>query len=173
MDVDSYEFRLISRWIEQGMPYGSDKDAYVAGIKCLPEGRVMDRGADQQITVIATYSDGTTEDVTRMALFEANDTEMAEATNTGMIKTLDLAGEVAIMARYQGQVSTFRATVPLGADIAFVPASKNFIDDAVFGKLKVLGIPPSPLADDATFLPSFHRRLRHTADRRAGPSISR
>ncbi len=152
MDVDSYEFRLISRWIEQGMPYGSDKDAYVAGIKCLPEGRVMDRGADQQITVIATYSDGTTEDVTRMALFEANDTEMAEATNTGMIKTLDLAGEVAIMARYQGQVSTFRATVPLGADIAFVPASKNFIDDAVFGKLKVLGIPPSPLADDATFL---------------------
>ena len=152
MDVDSYEFRLISRWIEQGMPYGSDKDAYVAGIKCLPEGRVMDRGADQQITVIATYSDGTTEDVTRMALFEANDTEMAEATNTGMIKTLDLAGEVAIMARYQGQVSTFRATVPLGADIAFVPASKNFIDDAVFGKLKVLAIPPSPLADDATFL---------------------
>ncbi len=152
MDVDSYEFRLISRWVEQGMPYGSDKDAYVAGIKCLPEGRVMDRGADQQITVIATYSDGTTEDVTRMALFEANDTEMAEATNTGMIKTLDLAGEVAIMARYQGQVSTFRATVPLGADVASVPASKNFIDDAVFGKLKVLGIPPSPLADDATFL---------------------
>ncbi len=152
MDVDSYEFRLISRWVEQGMPYGSDKDAYVTGIKCLPEGRIMDRGSDQQITVIATYSDGTTEDVTRMALFEANDSEMAEATNTGMIKTLDLAGEVAIMARYQGQVSTFRGTVPLGAEVANVPASKNFIDDAVFGKLKVLGIPPSPLADDATFL---------------------
>ena len=152
MDVDSYEFRLISRWVEQGMPYGSDKDAYVAGIKCLPEGRVMDRGADQQITVIANYSDGTTEDVTRMALFEANDSEMAEATNTGMIKTLDLAGEVAIMARYQGQVSTFRATIPLGADIPSIPPSKGFIDDAVFGKLKLLGIPPSPVADDATFL---------------------
>lgn len=152
MEVDSYEFRLIARWIEQGTPYGSEKDAYVTGIKCLPEGRVMDRGADQQITVIAAYSDGTTEDVTRMALFEANDTEMAEATNTGMVKTLDLAGEVAIMARYQGQVSTFRATIPLGADIAAIPPSKNFIDEAVFGKLKVLGIPPSPLADDATFL---------------------
>ncbi len=152
MDVDSYEFRLISRWIEQGMPYGLDTDAYVTGIKCLPEGRIMDRGADQQITVMAVYSDGTTEDVTRMALFEANDTEMAEATNTGMIKTLDLAGEVAIMARYQGTVSTFRATVPLGAEIAAIPPSKGFIDDAVFGKLKVLGIPPSPVADDATFL---------------------
>jgi hypothetical protein len=152
MEVESYEFRLIARWIEQGMPYGSDKDAYVASIKCLPEGRIMDRGADQQITVIANYSDGTTEDVTRMALFEANDTEMAEATNTGMVKTLDLAGEVAIMARYQGQVSTFRATIPLGADIQALPPSKNFIDEAVFGKLRVLGIPPSPLADDATFL---------------------
>jgi hypothetical protein len=152
MEVDSYEFRLIARWIEQGMPYGSDSDPHVVSIKCLPEGRIMDRGADQQITVMATYSDGSTEDVTRMALFEANDTEMAEATNTGMVKTLDLAGEVAIMARYQGQVSTFRATIPLGADIAQLPPSRNFIDDAVFGKLKVLGIPPSPVADDSTFL---------------------
>lgn len=152
MEADSYEFRLIARWIEQGMPYGSDKDAYVTSIKCLPVGRIMDRGADQQITVIANYSDGTTEDVTRMALFEANDTEMAESTNTGMVKTLDLAGEVAIMARYQGQVSTFRATIPLGADIPSLPPAKSFIDEAVFGKLKVLGIPPSPVADDATFL---------------------
>lgn len=152
MEADSYEYRLIARWIEQGMPYGSDNDPVVTSIKCLPEGRIMDRGSDQQITVIATYSDGTVEDVTRMALFEANDTEMAEATNTGLVKTLDLSGEVAIMARYQGQVSTFRATIPLGADIASLPPAKNFIDEAVFGKLKVLGIPPSPLADDATFL---------------------
>ena len=152
MDVDSYEYRILYRWIEQGMPYGSPEDPVVTGIQCLPQGRVMDRGSDQQITVLATYSDGTTEDVTRMALFEANDTEMAEATNTGMIKTLDLAGEVAIMARYQGQVSTFRATIPLGADVSKLPAPRNFIDEAVFAKLKLLGIPPSQLADDATFM---------------------
>jgi len=112
----------------------------------------MDRGSDQQITTLATYSDGTVEDVTRMALYEANDTEMAEATVTGLIKTLDLAGEVAIMARYQGQVSTYRATIPLGADVGNLPAEKNLIDTAVFGKLKLLGIPASPVADDATFL---------------------
>jgi hypothetical protein len=152
MDVDSYEYRILYRWIEQGMPYGSESDPVVTGIVCLPRGRVMDRGADQQITVQATYSDGTTEDVTRMALFEANDTEMAEATATGLIKTLDLAGEVAIMARYQGQVSTFRATIPLGADVGQLPEPANLIDEAVFGKLKVLGIPPSQLADDATFM---------------------
>ncbi len=152
MEVGSYEYRMVYRWIEQGMPYGTPEDPYVTGIKCIPEGRVMDRGSQQQITVLATYSDGTSEDVTRMALFEANDTEMAESSVTGLVKTLDLAGEVAIMARYQGQVSTFRATVPLGAEVASLPASKNFVDEAVFNKLKLLGIPPSPVSDDATFL---------------------
>jgi hypothetical protein len=152
MDVDSYEYRLIRRWIEQGLPKGSAEDPVVTRIECLPRGRLMDRGAEQQITVQATYSDGRTEDVTRMALFEANDTEMAEATSTGLIKTLDLAGEVAIMARYQGQVSTFRATIPLGADLGTLPAAANLVDEHVFNKLRVLGIPPSQLADDATFL---------------------
>jgi hypothetical protein len=152
MDVGSYEYRMLYRWIEQGMPYGSDSDPAVVSIECVPAGRVMERKSQQQITVVARYSDGTTEDVTRMWLFEANDTEMAEAGNTGLVKTLDLAGQVAIMARYQGQVATFRATVPLGANVAKLPAEKNCVDRAVLGKLKVLGIPPSPVADDATFL---------------------
>ncbi|MEX0701435.1 MAG: DUF1549 and DUF1553 domain-containing protein [Planctomycetales bacterium] len=152
MEVGSHEYRLIRRWIEQGTPYGKADDPVVTGIQCLPEGRVMDRSKQQQISVLATYSDGTVEDVTRMALFEPNDTEMAEASVTGLVSTLDLAGEVAIMARYQGQVSTFRATIPLGADVAKLPPEKNFIDQAVFNKLKLLGIPPSELCDDATFL---------------------
>jgi len=152
MEVGSYEYRIIARWIEQGMPRGSDDDPTVVGIECLPKTRLMDRGDDQQITVIAKYSDGRVEDVTRMALYEANDTEMAETTETGIVKTLDLAGEVAIMARYQGQVSTFRATIPLGADIKQMPPARNFIDEAVFKKLKLLGIPPSKLCDDSTFL---------------------
>jgi hypothetical protein len=152
MEVSGYEYRLISRWIEQGMPYGKPEDPIVTGIKCLPEGRIMDRGSNQQITVLATYSDGTTEDVTRMALYEPNDNEMAEVTATALVKTLDLAGEVAIMARYQGQVSTFRATIPLGANTDNIAAPKNFVDQAVANKLKLLGIPPSPVCDDGTFI---------------------
>ena len=152
MEVDSYEYRMIARWISQGMPYGSEKDPTVVGIKCLPEGRIMDRGTDQQITTLALYSDGTTEDVTQMALYEPNETEMAEVTTAGLVKTLDLSGEVAVMARYQGQVSTFRATIPLGADLGQVAEPRNFIDVAVLNKLTLLGIPPSPICDDATFI---------------------
>jgi hypothetical protein len=152
METDSYEYRLIARWIEQGMPYGKDDDPVVTEIECLPRGRVMDRSAQQQITVVAKYSDGTTEDVTRMTLFEANDTEMAECSESGLVDTFDLAGEVAIMARYQGQVSTFRATIPLGADVSNMPTATNVVDKAVFAKLKLLGIPPSPVCDDGTFI---------------------
>jgi hypothetical protein len=152
MEVDSHEYRLIARWIEQGMPYGSEKDPYVVGIKCYPDGRIMDRGTDQQITTLALYSDETTEDVTQMALYEPNDTEMAEVTVGGLVKTLDLSGEVAVMARYQGQVSTFRATIPLGADLGPLATPRNIIDVAVQNKLKLLGIPPSAVCDDSTFI---------------------
>jgi len=152
MEVGNYEYRMLTRWIEQGMPYGHADDATVVGIDCYPKSRVMPQSTDQQIAVIATYSDGTTEDVTRMALFEANDSEMAECSETGIVTTLELAGEVAIMARYQGQVSTFRATIPLGADTSQMPEPANFVDGAVFDKLRLLGIPPSEASDDATFL---------------------
>ena len=156
MEPGSDEYRLVYRWIEQGMPYGSEDDPVVTGIRCVPEARLMARGAEQQVSVLATYSDGSVEDVTRMALFEANDTELAETDVTGLVKTLDLSGEVAVMARYQGQVATFRATIPLGAEIAHLPPEKNFIDTAVFNKLKLLGIPPSELCDDGTFLRRVH-----------------
>ncbi|MEO2018830.1 MAG: DUF1549 and DUF1553 domain-containing protein [Fuerstiella sp.] len=152
MGLASYEYRMLVGWIEQGMPYGKPEDPYVAAIQCYPEARVMPQSSDQQISVIATYSDGTTEDVTRMALYEPNDAEMAECSETGLVTTLDLAGEVAIMARYQGQVSTFRATIPLGADTSGMPEATNLVDTAVFNKLRLLGIPPAEQSDDATFL---------------------
>ena len=152
MEVGSYEYRMIYRWIEQGTPFGSDDDPVVVGIECQPAARVMDRKAEQQVTVVAKYSDGTSEDVTHMALYEANDAEMAETTKTGLVRTLDLAGEVAVMARYQGQVSTFRSTIPLGADVSTIPEATNVVDEAVFAKLKLLGIPPSEVCDDATYL---------------------
>ncbi len=150
--VDSHEYRALRRWIQQGMPYGSDKDPTVTKIAVQPPSRSMVRGGEQQFRVTAHYSDGSTRDVTRVAQFDTNDTEMAEVTPTGLVKTLDLTGDVAIMARYQGHVDVFRASIPLGIKVENLPPAKNFVDEAVFAKLKVLGIPPSAVCDDATFL---------------------
>jgi hypothetical protein len=152
LDADSHEYRLMRRWIAQGMPYGKPDDPTVARIEVVPPARAMERGGEQQIAVIAHYTDGSTEDVTRTAQFDPNDPEMAEATVTGLVKTLDLTGDVAIMARYQSQVAVFRASIPLGVKVDNLPKSDNLVDKAVFGKLAALGVPPSPVCDDSTFL---------------------
>jgi Protein of unknown function (DUF1549)/Protein of unknown function (DUF1553) len=151
LEVDTHSYRLMRRWIMQGMPYGSDSDPTVARIEVFPTERTMPRSGEQQLMVIAHYTNGATEDVTSTVKFEPNNPEMAEVSVTGQVKTLDLTGDVAIMARYQGQVGVFRASVPLGVPVESTPPPKNFIDELVFQKLKTLGVPPSAICDDATF----------------------
>jgi len=62
----------------------------------------MERETTQQIVVIAHYSDGSTEDVTRTTTFDSNDTEMAEVSVTGLVTTGQLTGSVAVMALAAG-----------------------------------------------------------------------
>jgi hypothetical protein len=150
--ADSPAYAMLHRWIEQGMPYGNDDDPTVTHIDVLPKERLMGREATQQIVAIAHYSDGSTEDVTRTTQFDSNDTEMGEVSVTGMVTTAQLTGSVAVMARYQGHVGVFRATVPLGIEVGNLPVAKNLVDENVFAKLKDLGLPASQVAADATFL---------------------
>ncbi len=152
LEVDSHEYRLLHRWVAQGMEYGNESDPHVTAIEVFPKGRQMERRADQQLIVLARYSDGSLEDVTRSALFEPNDPEMAESSVTGLVTTTDLSGDVAIMARYQGNVGVFRASIPLGVEMPSLPEPVNFIDEHIFAKLNSLGIPPSVPCDDATFI---------------------
>jgi len=152
MEVDSHEYRVLARWISQGLPPSRPDAPVVTAIRCYPSDRIMQRNSSQQIAVLATYGDGRTEDVTRMALFEPNEAELASVGTTGLVTTNDLAGEVAVMARYQSQVSTYRATIPLGPPPAQQLPIRNFIDEAVARKLNALGVPASPVCDDATFL---------------------
>lgn len=152
LTTDAPSYRLLVRWIQQGMPYGSPEAPRVTHIDVLPKERLMQRSGSQQLAVVAHYSDGSTEDVTRTTTFDSNDKEMAEASATGLITTSKLTGSVAVMARYQGQVGVFRATIPLGVPVENLPPAKNYIDELVFEKLKSLGLPPSDVSDDATFL---------------------
>jgi hypothetical protein len=152
LDAGSEDYRLLVRWITQGMPYGSAKDPVIEKIEVFPNERTMRFGDEQQLTVLAKFSDGSTEDVTRSALYEPNDKEMAKTEENGLVKLFRQPGDVAVMIRYQAKVAVFRATIPLGAAVTNLPVAKNFIDEAVFKKLKTIGMPPSALTDDATFI---------------------
>jgi hypothetical protein len=152
IDVGSYDYELIKRWIAQGMPYGDLKDPTVARIEVFPKERTMARDGEQQLVVLATYTDGHVEDVTRGSLYEANDKDIAATENTGRVTMTGQTGDLAVMVRYQGKVATFVATVPLGEKVENLPVAKNFIDELTFKKLVKVGMPPSPVCDDATFL---------------------
>jgi hypothetical protein len=156
LDVDSHEYRILSRWMSQGMPYGSDDEPKVVSIEVMPEHRRLNAASRQQLAVLATYSDGSVEDVTRAALYESNDSEMADCNEKGLVNLKDLVGDVAVMARYQGHVTVFRADIPVPdsnvTEDAFPQQPENPVDRHVFAKLQSLGIGLSPVCDDPTFL---------------------
>jgi len=152
LTVDSDDYKLLMRWIAQGMPYGKPTDPTVARIEVFPKERTMPLDGEQQLAVMAHYTDGTTEDVTRSALFEPNDKDLAKTDETGRVKVFEQPGDVAVMVRYQAKVAVFRATVPLGAPVGDLPPAKNFIDELVFKKLSTVGMPASELCDDSTFI---------------------
>ncbi|MEM0924479.1 MAG: DUF1549 domain-containing protein [Planctomycetota bacterium] len=150
----SHEYRILRRWIAQWMPYGSGDEPIVTSIRVYPESRRLLADSEQQLTVIATYSDGSTEDVTRGAVFESNDDQMAEVTTDGLVNVGQMVGDVSVMARYQGHVGFFRADIPLrlNSEKLMAAEEENIVDRYVYKKLESLGIPPSGICDDATFL---------------------
>ena len=154
MEKDSDEYRLLKRWIAQGMPYGNPQDPTLDRIEVIPSERIMALEGRQQLVVMAHYSDGSTEDVTRSALYEANQPEMAQISSEGTLQLYRQPGDLSVMIRYHGKVATFRTSIPLGMDLAGAtwPAAHHFIDELVFAKLKKLGMPPSERCDDTTFL---------------------
>ncbi|MBN9120715.1 MAG: DUF1553 domain-containing protein [Planctomycetes bacterium] len=153
MDPESDEYKLVRRWIAAGMPWGEEKDPKVTKISVFPEHRVLPRQSKQQFAVYAHYTDGTVEDITRRAQYESNDTEIATVDERGLVKTLGMSGEAAVMARYQGMVAVFRATVPLGVKTPnWTFAEKTVVDKFTSKKWKELGLVPSDLCTDEQFI---------------------
>lgn len=152
LQADSHGYRTLQSWIAQGSPYATENEPLLTSITVEPSRGIVRMNADQQLQALATYSDGLTRDVTQSALFESNDDAMAEVSENGLVRTSNIPGKVSVMVRFGGQVAVFTAAVPLSAPVESLPAPNNFIDDHVFGNLKQIGVPPSPVSDDATFL---------------------
>lgn len=152
LPATSEGYLLLREWIRQGAPLDGEAGPKLVRFEVQPQRSSLGRQQEQQLKAVARFSDGSVRDVTGMALYESNDRAMAEVTDRGLVKISDIVGNVSVMVRYQGQVSVYSASVPLGAPVENLPSSKNFIDEQVFANLKTLGIPPSPVCDDATFL---------------------
>lgn len=152
LQASSEGYALLREWIRQGAPSDRDGTAKLVSFEVEPKRGTIRRQGEQQIKALAHYSDGSVRDVTTMALYESNDRAIAEVNDRGLMKVQDISGNVAVMVRYQGNVAVYSGSVPLGAPVENLPAARNFVDEYVFSNLKVLGIPPSAICDDTTFL---------------------
>ena len=152
LEPGSEEFQTVVRWISEGMVYERESDPKIVSVEVEPARISLKAKSQQHLKVRARYTDGSVRDVSRTALYEANDKSMAEASEEGVVSLQDLPGNVAVMVRYSGLVSVCSISVPLGAPVEQLPPSNNFIDELVFANLKRIGIPPSGVCDDSTFL---------------------
>jgi hypothetical protein len=153
LPLGSPEYRAIVNWIDQGARPAGPGDSRVVRIEVMPRETIFEGKTDRQpLRVFAHYDGGAKKDVTHLAQFESNQLRIAEVSDAGVVSKNTDSGSAAIMVRYQTFVDVFRATVPFGGQVTKLPPEKNFIDTLVFKQLKALGLPPSEVCDDATFL---------------------
>jgi len=152
--VDSLDAEVVRQWLLQGTPVGMPGTATLTSIRVSPSERVLGLKSEQQILTTAVYSDGSLRDVTAAAGYSSNASQVAEADARGRVRTGATPGEAAITVHYMGQVAAVRLQVPRPDSPSPYPSlpTNNKIDELVWSKLRTMGILPSDLADDATFL---------------------
>ena len=106
-----------------------------------------------QLLVRAHFQDGRVRDVTWLSLFSSQDDSVCSVDPTGLVRAIR-AGETAVRIHYQDQVQVVVLTIPFDHEVEphLFEVRENFIDDYIFDRLLALRIPPSPRANDATFL---------------------
>ncbi|MBY0514592.1 MAG: DUF1549 domain-containing protein [Gemmataceae bacterium] len=150
--VGSREYTLLLNWVRAGFPGPDKTDPKVSRLELAPADRVLKPGDEVQLVATATFSDGSKKDVTWLTRFESNDPAYLDVSPTGRLKALR-NGASAARGMFQTEVAVAVASMPYDrpVDESRYAARNNFIDDAVFAKLKELRIEPSDGATDAAF----------------------
>jgi hypothetical protein len=149
---DSPDYNLLVAWLENGAPGPEKQPAEVTKLEIAPHKRIAKPETTQQLRVIATYKDGSQRDVTAWARYDSMDEGVLAVDENGRVEVLK-QGQAPIMIRFEGQAEIAMFSVPYRDDIPLAGwRNNNFVDEHASAKFKQLGIEPSPLCDDATFL---------------------
>jgi hypothetical protein len=151
--ADSPEYDILRRWIAQGAPADPPGAPELTGLDVGPrEAVLVEPELTVQLRAIATFSDGSTRDVTRLAVYEPAN-RLTSVSHDGLARREGL-GECTVLVRYLHLQVPVRLTfVPARPDFVWQnPPEHNYIDRHVFAKLRLLRMNPSDLADDHVFL---------------------
>ena len=204
LEESSDDYRMLRDWIAQGATapreddprlvrielsqdrshvrqnVGNDTQPPRSGERGYDLGTVLKPNSSQQLRVTAFFSDSTSREVTRQAVYQSNEPGIAAVEADGLVKTGSQHGLVSVMARFGEQIATFHAAVPFASDPAKMAAAQAELrgisiqlvsnsngndrlekndkleayptDRHLLAQWRQLGVVPSAPADDATFL---------------------
>lgn len=152
LDAKSDAYDLLRRWVAEGARPSSASEPRLDRIEVRSGSKVLERGGKVQATVVAHFRDGATRDVTRFTVLEAGPAELLAVDTNGLVTAKDRSGSATVTARYMDAVAVARVTIPFGTAVTNLPSAKTVVDELVFKQFKELGLPPSALCDDATFV---------------------
>ena len=153
LTVNSWQHRLLGRWIVAGARLNAP--AQLKALEVEPAEIVFNRPGDTRtLRIIAHWEDERSEDVTCLSRLESRSKAIATVSPTGQI-TATNRGDTHIVAAYDKGVVTVPVLIPVTehAGQAYPDiTARTKVDRLVIGKLKQLGIKPSPVCSDEDFL---------------------
>ncbi len=151
LEPGSRDYELLLAWIRGGAPAPATEHP-IARLVVTPNQRLGQPGLRQQLRVDAVYADGSTRDVTAWAKFDSMDEGLVSVTRDGFC-TVSGRGQAPVMVRFEGHADVAMFVIPYGAPARLEGwVNQNAIDELAANKFRELGIDPSPLCDDTTFL---------------------
>ncbi len=162
-DTESWEHRLLERWIAAGAEEVA-KLHELERLEIEPSEVVFSSDAKRvQLRVVAVWKDGSQEDVTPLCRFRTHDDSVVSVDDDGTL-TAEGRGDTHVIAFYDNGVGAVPVMRPFHVDeslrdsstnklpISERPAYVNPVDGFVQSKLRKLGLVPSELCSDSEFL---------------------
>ena len=152
-DANSEYFKAIHQWLTIGAPKDAGEVPKVERVELFPPAAVLQgEGSKMQCTAVAHYSDGSTRDVTSLAVFSTSNDASAPISSDGLV-TAASRGESFVMARFDTHtVGSQFIILPKELNYKQPKVTGNYIDELIGAKLHKLRITPSELCSDEEFL---------------------
>src|SRR5262249_40846274 len=152
LEAGSVDYRMLEEWIAADAPGPAGNAPTITEMDVFPAHRIGQVGLTQQLRVTAKYGDGKTRDITAWAKFDSTDEGVVRVSPQGVAQTVG-RGVGAAMIRFEGRAIISQFVVPYADSVDLAGWSdQNFVDRLARKQFQEIGIAPSPLCDDATFV---------------------
>jgi len=146
--------RLLSRWVESGMPGPDPKEPPLARLELTPNLTSLKPGQGAGLLVTAHFQDGSKVDVSWLARFDSRDPALVACTSHGWVSALR-PGETTIGASYGSEfaIATVRVPFPLaGTNPQPGHSPVHPLDQQMEKQWRALGLTPAGPCSDGEFL---------------------